>query len=111
MPGPLNLSEVLGRCGLACVILVPLLLVLGQVFLRITGVPATYPPLTPLPLISGAVGGSLISAVGYLLLSALIKDQKTLWTVLIGLAVLLLIASFNLPWRLRAYSESSSLSA
>lgn len=100
MFSPLTFGEVLGRFGLACAILIPLLLLLGQIFLRVTGVPPGYPPLTPLPLLSGAVGGSLISAVGYLLLSALIRDQRTLWTVLIVLALLLLVVSFNLPWRL-----------
>ncbi|WP_425145134.1 hypothetical protein [Deinococcus sp.] len=99
------MTDVLGRFLLACAILMPTLLLLGQVFLRVTGVPSGYPPLTALPLLSGAVGGSLISAVGYLILSALIRDQKTLLTVLVVLAVLLLIASFNLPWRL-SYTRS-----
>jgi hypothetical protein len=91
---------------MACAILIPVLLILGQIFLRVTGVPANYPPLTPLPLLSGAVGGSLISALGYLLLSSVIKDQKTFQTVLIGLAILLLIVSFSLPLRL-SYTQSA----
>jgi hypothetical protein len=101
----LSLSDVLGRFLLACAVLIPTLLILGQVFLRLTGVPPGYPPLSPLPLLSGAVGGSLISALGYLLLSLLIKDQKTLLTVLVVLAALLLLVSFNLPWRL-SYTRS-----
>lgn len=106
MFAPLTFSEVLGRFVLACAILIPLLVLLGQVLLRVTGVPASYPPLTPLPLISGAVGGSLISAVGYVLLSTFTKDQKTLWTALIVLALFLLVVSFNLPWRL-SYTRSA----
>jgi hypothetical protein len=65
----LSSSEVLIRFGMACAILILGLLILGQIFLRVTGVPPSYPSLTPLPLLSGAVGGSLISALGYLLLS------------------------------------------
>jgi hypothetical protein len=102
----LSSAEVLIRFGMACAILIPVLLILGQVFLRVTGVPPSYPPLTPLPLLSGAVGGSLISALGFLILSSLIKDQKTFQTVLIVLAILLLIASFSLPWRL-SYTQSA----
>lgn len=105
MFNPLTFPEVLGRSGLACVILIPLLVILGQVLIRVTGVPPGYPPLTPLPLISGAVGGAVISAVGYLLLSAFIRDQKLLWIVLIVAALVILIASFNLPWRL-TYTKS-----
>ena len=103
---PLSSTEVLNRFGLSCAILIPVLLILGQIFLRVTGVPLSYPPLNPLPLLSGAVGGSLISALGFLLVSSFIKDQKTFQTVLIGLAVLLLIASFYLPWRL-SYTQSA----
>jgi hypothetical protein len=103
---PLSISEVSIRFGMACAILIPVLLILGQVFLRVTGVPSGYPPLTPLPLLSGAVGGSLISALGFLLLSSLIKDQKTFQNVLIGLAMVLLVASFALPWRL-SYTQSA----
>ena len=64
----------LSRFGLSCAILIPVLLILGQIFLRVTGVPPGYPPLTPLPLLSGAVGGSLISMLGFLLVSSFIKD-------------------------------------
>ncbi|MVN88882.1 hypothetical protein GO986_19250 [Deinococcus sp. HMF7620] len=103
---PLTFPDLLGRLGLACLILVPLILVLGQVFVRVTGVPPSYPPLSPLPLLSGAIGGSLLSALGYLLLSTVIKDQKTLWTVLVVLALALLVASFHLPWRL-SYTRSA----
>jgi hypothetical protein len=103
---PLNSLEVLRPFGLACAILIPVLLVLGQVFLRVTGVPAGYPPLNPLPLLSGAVGGSLLSALGFLILSRLIENQKTFQTVVIVLAILLLVASFYLPWRL-SYTQSA----
>jgi hypothetical protein len=103
---PLSLSEISSRFGLACAVLIPVLLILGQVFLRVTGVPAGYPPLTPLPLLSGAVGGSLISALGFLMLRRIINDQNTFQTVLIGLAILFLIASFSLPWRL-SYTQST----
>jgi hypothetical protein len=103
---PLSSAEILSRFGLACAILIPVLLILGQVFLRVTGVPAGYPPLTPLLPLSGAVGGSLISALGFMLLRSVIKDQNTFQTVLIGLAILLLVASFSLPWRL-SYTQSA----
>ena len=102
---PLTFGEILARFGLACLILIPLLLVLGQVFLRVTGVPITYPPLTPLPLLSGAVGGSVLCALGYTVLSLFIRDQRTLLIVFVVLGVLLLTLSFNLPWRL-TYTKS-----
>lgn len=80
-------------------------LVVGYVLLKTTGVPEAYPPLRPLPIISGTVGGALLVTLGYALLAALIRDQKTLAVVFVVAGVVLLFASFHLPYRL-SYTKS-----
>lgn len=93
------------RFALAATILVPLNVVLGIVLARLTRVPRSFPPFTPLPIATGSVGGPLIATVGYLLLWTLIANQTVLHSVFVGAGILLLVASFSLPRRL-SYTRS-----
>ncbi len=79
--------------------------IVAYVLLNTTGVPSTYPPLLPLQVTSGTVGGALLVTLGYWFLTAFIRDQKTLNIVFITAGVILLIASFHLPYRL-SYTTS-----
>ncbi len=101
MPFP----EVLSRFALAAILTTCVCVPLGFVLLRIAGVPPTYPPLLPQQITSGTIGGPLLVALGYWLLSALIPDKRTRHIVFLSLAVVLLIASFQLPYRL-SYTKS-----
>lgn len=92
--------EVLGRFALASVLATGVCVPLGFVLLRISGVPPTYPPLLPQQIVSGTIGGPLLVALGYWFLSALIPDKRTRHFVFLALAVVLLVASFHLPYRL-----------
>ena len=74
--------------------------------LRISGVPPTYPPLLPQQIVSGTIGGPLLVALGYALLGAILPDKKTRHLVFVALALVLLVASFHLPYRL-SYTKSS----
>lgn len=87
--------------GLTTALCVPLALVLR----RLTGVPRTYPPLSPLPVVSGTVGGALLVTLGYWLLAAIFADPNVRAIVFIALGSLLLAASFHLPYRL-SYTKS-----
>lgn len=87
--------------GLTTALCVPLALLLR----RMMGVPRTYPPLSPLPIVSGTVGGALLVTLGYWLLSAVIADPKVRAIVFISLGSVLLAVSFHLPYRLR-YTKS-----
>ena len=83
--------------GLTTALCVPLALVLR----RMTGVPRTYPPLSPLPIVSGTIGGALLVTLGYSLLTAVFADPKVRAVVFLCLGSILLVASFHLPYRLR----------
>lgn len=84
----------------------PLNLVLGFVFAWLTNVPSPFAPFTPAPIVAGSVAGPLISTVGYLLLWAIVCDQRALHLVFVAAGIALLVASYYLPWRL-TYSASS----
>lgn len=99
-------SELFSRFVLAATLSTAFCVPMGLVFLRISGVPATYPPLLPQQVLAGTVSGSLLIALGYALLAALLPDRKTRFTVFIVLAAVLLVASFNLPYRL-TYTQSA----
>lgn len=101
MPFP----EIISRFALAAVLTTSACVPLGLMLLRITGVPPTYPPLLPQQIVSGTVGGPLLVALGYWLLSALIPDKRVRNIVFLSLAVVLCLASFQLPYRL-SYTKS-----
>ena len=92
--------EMLGRFALAATLTTAFCVPLGLALLRVTGVPPSYPPLLPQQILSGTIGGALLVTLGYALLSALIPERKLRHTVFMVLAVLLTIASFQLPYRL-----------
>lgn len=98
--GSLTLLEILTRFALAIVVLIPLNVALGFVLARLTGVPKDFPPFSPLPIISGSVGGPLIATFGYLALWLLIPNQVLLNAVFALAGVVLLVASYSLPRRL-----------
>ena len=97
---PLTLLGILSRFTLAVASLVPLVVGLGFVFGRLTGVPRDFPPFTPLPLITGSIGGPLMVSAGYLLLWLLVPDQTLLNLVFVVTGALLLVWSYRLPRRL-----------
>lgn len=97
---PLTAGEIWARFGLAAALTTVVCLIVASILLRITGVPRTYPPLLPLQIVSGTVGGALLVTLGYWFLSAFIRDQKTLTNVFLWLGAFLTIASFYLPYRL-----------
>lgn len=97
---PLTLLGILSRFSLAVAILVPLVVGLGYVFARLTGVPGGFPPFTALPLISGSVGGPLVAAAGYVLLWLLVPDQTLLNVAFVASGALLMVWSYRLPRRL-----------
>lgn len=102
---PFNSAEIWMRFALAATLTTLVCLPIAFLLLRITGVPPTYPPLLPQQIIAGTVGGALLVTLGYWLLSAFIRDQKTLTTVFLVAGIVLLIASFHLPYRL-SYTTS-----
>ena len=93
------------RFALAAALTTGVCVPLGLVLLRVTGVPLTYPPLLPQQIVAGTVGGALLVTLGYWLLSALVPDARTRTWVFLILGVLLLLASFHLPYRL-SYTKS-----
>lgn len=97
---PITFPEILSRCALAVAILVPLVVGLGFVFARLTGVPEGFPPFTPLPLITGCAGGPVIATAGYLLLWSLVPSQTLLNAVFVAAGMLLMVWSYRLPRRL-----------
>ena len=101
----MNFAEWFSRLALAAVISTSICVPAGLVLLKIAGAPPDYPPLLPQQVFAGTLGGSLLVALGYALLALLIKDLKTRHFVLFALGALLLLASFNLPYRLR-YTQS-----
>lgn len=102
---PLTTPEIWTRFALAAALTTFTCLLVAYILLRITGVPPTYPPLLPLQIVSGTVGGALLVTLGYSLLSVLIRDQRMLTTVFLWIGIVLLIASFHLPYRL-SYTTS-----
>lgn len=103
---PLTFVEILSRFALAVSILVPLILALGSVFGRVTGVPRGFPPFTFLPLLVGCVTGPLYSTIGYVLFWLTIDEQAALNRVFVAAGVVLLVLSWGLPLRL-SYTKSS----
>ena len=98
-------AEIASRFALAATLTTAFCVPLGLALLRITGVPATYPPLLPQQVLSGTIGGALLVALGYGLLSAFIANRSTRHFVFLVLGVVLLLASFYLPYRL-SYTTS-----
>jgi hypothetical protein len=54
---------------------------------------------------SGTVGGALLATLGYWILSAFVRDAQTLNIIFVTAGIILLIASFHLPYRL-SYTTS-----
>lgn len=97
---PLTFPEILYRFALAVAILVPLVLALGFVFGRLTGVPRGFPPFSFLPLLVGCITGPLYSTIGYVLFWLTIDDRAALNTVFVAVGIVLLVLSWGLPLRL-----------
>ena len=101
----MTFADWFSRLALAIVVSTALCVPTGLVLLRISGAPPHYAPLLPQQVFAGTLGGSILVAVGYALLAALIKDKHTRYVVFFTLGALLLLFSFNLPYRLR-YTHS-----
>ena len=101
----LTTAAIWTRFATAAVLTTVVCLIVGRVLLRTTGVPSTFPPLTPLSLTSGAVGGALLVTLGYWLSTAVFRNHRTAVAVFVGAGVVLLLASFHLPYRL-SYTTS-----
>jgi hypothetical protein len=97
---PLTTAQIWTRFGAAAALSTSVCLAVGFVLLRTTGVPPTYPPFSPLPIASGAIGGALLVTLGYWALAALIRDRGTVNAAFVAAGVILLVASFYLPYRL-----------
>jgi hypothetical protein len=96
----LSFTGIVRRFGLCVAILVPLNVVLGAVFSRLTDVPPSFAAFTPLPVLAGSIGGALIATLGYLLCWSVLRDVRTLNIIFVTAGTILLIASYYLPWRL-----------
>lgn len=101
----LTTAQIGTRFAAAAVLTTAVCLVVGYILLKTTGVPDTYPPLRPLQIISGTVGGAVLVTLGYLFLALLFRDRKTLITLFVAAGIVLLLASFYLPYRL-SYTKS-----
>ena len=101
----MNFADWFSRLALSVIISTSICVPAGLVLLRISGAPPDYAPLLPQQIFAGTLGGSLLIALGYALLSALIKDKRTRFIVFFTLGAILLLLSFNLPYRLR-YTQS-----
>jgi hypothetical protein len=101
----ISAADFFGRLALAAILTTCFCVPLGLALLRITGVPPTYPPLLPQQVVSGTIGGSILVGIGYVVLSAIIRDKTLLNWLFIGLGLVLLIASYYLPYRL-TYTQS-----
>jgi tryptophan-rich sensory protein len=101
----INSAELTYRFLLSSLHATVLCLLLGALFLHTTGVPLSYPPLLPMQLIAGAVGGALLCTLGFSALRVFVRDNKMFSIVFMALGILLLIASFHLPYRL-SYTTS-----
>ena len=70
---------------------------IGTAALRLTHVPPGFPPFTFLPVLSGAVGGAILTSICYSLLKAFAKQpDRTFFFI----ATTALALSFALPLRL-----------
>ena len=101
----MTFADWFSRLALAVVVSTSICVPAGLALLRISGAPPSYAPLLPQQIFAGTLGGSILIAVGYALLAALIKDRHTRFVVFFTLGALLLLLSFNLPYRLR-YTQS-----
>ena len=97
---PLTTAEIWTRFALAAALTTIICLGVGFVLLKITDVPPTYPPLLPLQIVSGTVGGALLVTLGYWFLAFVFRDPKMQTTVFLWAGFVLLLASFYLPYRL-----------
>lgn len=102
---PLTTGQIWTRFLVAAAVTTAICVPAAYVLLKTTGVPDTYPPLRPLQVVSGTVGGALLVTLGYWLLTAVTRDRKTLEAVFVVAGVVLLLASFHLPYRL-SYTKS-----
>lgn len=105
MTDPLTFAQIGSRFLVAVGLTSAVCLIVGYMLLKTTGVPDSYPPLSSLPILSGTVGGSVLVALGYILLWALVRDQNVLVVVFVTAGAVLLLASFHLPYRL-SYTKS-----
>ena len=101
----MTFADWFSRLALAIVVSTSICVPAGLALLRISGAPPHYAPLLPQQVFAGTFGGSLLVAIGYALLAALIQDKHTRFIVFFTLGALLLLLSFNLPYRLR-YTQS-----
>lgn len=101
----ISLSDFVGRLAMAMLLTTCFCVPLGLALLRVTGVPSTYPPLLPQQVLAGTISGSLLVGIGYAVLAAMLKDKTLRNWVFMTLGVLLLIASYYLPYRL-TYTQS-----
>ena len=85
----MNFADWFSRLALAIVISTSICVPAGLVLLRISGAPPDYAPLLPQQVFAGTFGGSILVAVGYALLAALIKDKHTRFVSSIWRIVLL----------------------
>lgn len=70
---------------------------IGLAGVRLTRVPKDFPPFTPLPILSGAIGGAILASVCYAVIRAVSRQpEKAFLFVAIGALAL----SFSLPLRL-----------
>ena len=97
--------ELFSRFALAALLTTCVCVPLGLVLLRVTGAPPTYPPLLPQQVVAGTVGGAFLVSLGYFLLSIFVANRTTRLWIFLVLGLLLLVASFNLPYRL-TYTQS-----
>ena len=65
--------------------------------MRFTGVPKGFPPFTPLPILSGVVGGLMLATLTYAVVKLTSSDPKRTFLLI---AVVALAISFALPVRL-----------
>jgi mannose/fructose/N-acetylgalactosamine-specific phosphotransferase system component IIC len=93
-------TELLSRFALAATLTTACCVPLALVLLRVTGVPVSYPPLLPQQILAGSVGGALITALGYAFLSAILPNRQLRHLIFLSLAVVLVILSFYMPYRL-----------
>ena len=105
MLAQLSFAQMLARGAEAAFYTTLVCVPLALLLLKISGVPATYPPLLPLQIVAGTLGGAILATIGYALISRLFADVQTQTWVFLGLALLILLASFHLPYRL-SYTKS-----
>ena len=101
----MNFADWFSRLALAAIVSTSICVPAGLALLRISGAPPNYAPLLPQQVFAGTLGGSILVALGYALLAALIKDKHARFVIFFTLGALLLLLSFNLPYRLR-YTQS-----